>query len=133
MAARVPREIMMASVNVRDAASLASRYGVQGTPTTLFLSSGTEVNRIEGKATKEELEAAVQSAFNITFTAPAQDSPAPAPSPAPVTPPAPRPAGPAQTPTVQISSGPSTKAIVAGVVGIALALAGFALIVGGKD
>ncbi len=136
MAARVPRDIMMASANVGTAAALAARYDVQGTPTTLFLSTGTEVNRLEGKLGADELLAAIQAAFPASFQS-QTSTPAPAPT---TTPPAPtgtqtqpRPQATQQPMPMKTSSGPTTAGIVAGVVGIALALAGVALIVGRKN
>jgi thioredoxin-like negative regulator of GroEL len=128
VAARVPRDIMMASANVGSAGSLAARYGIQGTPTTLFLSTGTEVNRLEGKLGADELLAAIQAAFPASFQAKAPAGTPPTPSPQ-----KPAPTAPQAPALVQTAPGPGAGRIVAGVVAIALALTGVALIVGRKD
>lgn len=65
-------DIMMASVNTDDSPGLASHYSIRATPTTIFLATGTELNRVEGKMTKEALIAAIQAAFGAGPTAQAQ-------------------------------------------------------------
>lgn len=63
VANREPQGIMMVEVDVDLAPGLYSKYDIQATPTTIFLSSGKELNRVEGKMTTEGLEAMIKSAF----------------------------------------------------------------------
>jgi thiol-disulfide isomerase/thioredoxin len=72
VAGNVTPDILMASVNVDSSPVLSSRYNIQATPTTLFLATGTEVNRVEGKMTADDLAAAIQAAFGAGPSAQAQ-------------------------------------------------------------
>lgn len=124
----VPRDVLMASVNIQEAPDLVARYGIQATPTTLFLSTGTEVNRIEGKASREDLISAIESAFSIQVTSPAS-------VPAQQVPPAPPPQSKVTQqpgiPPVQYP-GPTSTGVMVGVVAIVLSVAGLAIIFGRK-
>lgn len=63
VADRMGGDILMVEVDVDLAPALYSKYDIQATPTTIFLSSGKELNRVEGKMTTEGLEAMIKSAF----------------------------------------------------------------------
>ena len=76
VASQTPSGIMMASVNIDESPSLASLYNIEATPTTIFLATGTEVNRVQGKMTKDDLLAAIAQAFP-TPSQPAAPAPAP--------------------------------------------------------
>lgn len=74
VADRTPRDIMMAEVDVDQSPGLYSKYDIKATPTTIFLASGRELNRVEGKMTADGLEAMMLSAFGEGPTkAPTQD------------------------------------------------------------
>lgn len=72
VASQFGRDLLMASVNIDDSPIIAAQYGIRATPTTLFLSTGMEVNRIEGKMTREELIAQIASIFGISPSTQAQ-------------------------------------------------------------
>lgn len=63
VADRTPADIMMAEVDIDLAPGLASKYDIKATPTTIFLATGKELNRVEGKMTPDGLEAMMLSAF----------------------------------------------------------------------
>lgn len=63
VASQEPRDIMMAEVDIDNSPGLASLYDIKATPTTIFLATGKELNRVEGKMTVEGLEAMISSAF----------------------------------------------------------------------
>jgi thioredoxin 1 len=72
VADRASRDIMMAEVDIDNSPGLASKYDIKATPTTVFLATGTELNRVEGKMTPDGLEAMIQSAFGTSPTSLAQ-------------------------------------------------------------
>lgn len=121
------RDILMASVNIDDSPIIAARYSIRATPTTLFLSTGNELNRIEGKMTKDELIAQIKSLFGI--------SPSQAPVQAPAAPAVPlvSPAPPQQTPyaPAAASSRPSKALLVVGGIAIVGLVAGGLLLAKG--
>lgn len=130
VASRTSKNVLMASVNVQEAPGLVGVYGIEATPTTLFLSSGSEVNRVEGKMTKEDLQAAIASAFGQEALIP----------PASITPagqaavPPPKTSAPAAAPAAQAASGisPSSRTLIVGGITVAAVVVGVALIAGGS-
>jgi len=95
-----PGGILMVTANVDENPSLVSQFNIQSIPTTLFLQSGQEMNRLEGILSKNDLLSAIASTFPqaaaqaAPVSAPAQAAPVPAPVP---TSPAPAPAPPSST------------------------------------
>lgn len=80
VANREPQGIMMVEVDVDLAPGLYSKYDIQATPTTIFLASGKELNRVEGKMTTEGLEAMIKSAFGVGASLGAAGMPSSGPS-----------------------------------------------------
>lgn len=115
VAGLMSRDILMASVNINDSPIIAARYGIQATPTTLFLSTGNELNRIEGKMTKDELIAQIKSLFGIW---PATGTPAQAPTQPQASPGTPAAPQAPYTPGAPSASRPSKALLVVG--GIAI-------------
>lgn len=135
VASRTSKDVLMASVNVDEAPGLMGIYGIQVTPTTLFLSSGSEVNRVEGKMTKEDLQAAITSAFGPSAI-PQTSTPLTTPTPTPTQPTAvplraaASPAVPVPAPAAAPASGPSSRTLIIGGLTVTAVVVGVALIVG---
>ena len=138
VASQSPEGVLMATMNAENAKQTMDRYGVDALPTTLFLVNGKEVNRTQGKQTKEQLVALVsqlvprpvtqpQDQVMPQTTSPGQTVAAPIPStPSTTVSPSPsqtpsqtqaRPAAQAQI-SPPPSKGPSTTTLIAGGLGI---------------
>lgn len=66
--------ILMASLDANEASASASKYKVEGIPATIFLLNGQEVGRVEGKLSKEDLQAQISKVFGAS-AAPAAGPP----------------------------------------------------------
>lgn len=111
-----PSNVFMGTANLVDMPQADAKYQIVSTPTTIFLASGQEINRIEGPMAKRDLQNMISAAFVgvPTATGPAapMEPPPPAPTdngPAPSTPvsqtPPAGPQGPTPKPKVTAAPG----------------------------
>lgn len=128
VATQAPEGVLMATMNAEYAKQTMERYGVDALPTTLYLVNGREVNRTQGKQTKEQLLALIsqitpgkaarpQDQVMPQVTTPGQTVAAPVPTtPSTTVSPAPSQARPAAQAQIAppLSRGPSTMTLVAG-------------------
>lgn len=103
-------DVFMATMNADESPQAVAAYGIQALPTILFLANGNEVDRVQGKMTKEDFQAKIAQTFSGSGQ-PQNALPQVAPSPAPPTPAAPP--SPAPVPSTTSATPAPTSSVAA--------------------
>jgi len=61
----VDPKVVMATIHVDDNMKSAEQFKIQGLPTTIFFKDGKEVNRVEGKMEKGDLQSHIARIFSV--------------------------------------------------------------------
>lgn len=65
VATLVDPKVLMATIHVDDNMQSAAQFKIQGLPTTIFFQNGKEVNRVEGKMEKGDLQQQIAKVFSV--------------------------------------------------------------------